>query len=330
MGIKGPRHELAVDDSAYPSLVRDLSRPPKKLYVVGDPLALSGNLVSIIGSRKATTSGVACAKLAAREAIAAGLLVVSGAALGCDQAAQREALRLGGKVVAVLGCGADVTYPAGSEQMLQAIVDSGGAVVSTQPWGSPPARWAFVVRNSVIAALSRALIICEAGLPSGTFTTAYAAEELGREVLVFPGSFFSPNSKGCNYLIAESQFIPLWDENSIDVALSRTYGLLVARPAEEHLPDPAANCVGDAGRVMSALAAMPEMVGSLAQGLEMEPGRVMRALGDLTSRGLVKRLPDGRYSPSLQALLGDNARRGQKSAQVGRRAERCTQKEGVT
>lgn len=328
MAIEGPRHELALEDAAYPPLVRDLARPPKRLYVVGDPAALVSDSVSIIGSRKATTAGVACARLAARESVAAGLQVVSGAALGCDQAAQREALRLGGRVVAVLGCGADVTYPSGSAQMLQEMVDGGGAVVSTQPWGSPPARWAFVARNSVIAALSRALVICEAGLPSGTFTTAYAAEELGREVLVFPGSFFSPNSKGCNYLIAESQFIPIWDERSLDVALSRVFGILVPSPARgQERKDPTEGCVGDAARVMGALAAMPEMAGALAQGLEMEPGRVMRALGDLTSRGLVKRLADGRYSPSLQALLGDGGRRRPQPATSGRRRARAETEE---
>jgi DNA processing protein len=185
--LSGERHVIERDSPLYPALLRDLDGAPDEIYVLGNPEALARESVSIIGARRATPYGIACAQLAARVAAEFDLQVVSGAAIGCDQAAQREALARGACSVAVLGGGANVVYPSNAEDLLRDILATDGALLSLSRWDAPPLRHTFVRRNPVIAALSRALVICEAGVPSGTFSTAEAAERIGRSVLVFPG-----------------------------------------------------------------------------------------------------------------------------------------------
>ena len=184
--------ELHPGDALYPETVLELSDIPQTLYVRGNPEVLSTPALSIIGARKASPYGLAVAELAAKVAIEAGVTVVSGGAVGCDQASGWAAVNAGGKHV----------------------------VVSISPWGMGPRKFAFPRRNRVIAALSQALFVSEAGMPSGTFSTAEAAMDLGRELLAVPGSILSPESRGTNYLIANGACC-IVDEESIEMAISR-------------------------------------------------------------------------------------------------------------
>lgn len=303
--LEGPRFELAGEELRALSggALADLrGDAPARLYGLGDPAALEAEAVAVIGARNATPYGTSCARLAARACVRMGLGVVSGAALGCDQAAQLEALERGGRVVAVLGCGADVVYPRRSAGLLDRVVRDGGAVVSERPWGSPPERWSFVRRNRIIAALSGMLVVCEAGRHSGTFSTAQAAQDMGRDVVVFPGSFFSPNSWGSNFLVQNGAQC-LCDEDDLEVALSRAFGRLRS-PGEPMRRDPTDVFGLGAGErgALAALTACPAQPGALATGLGLSPVVMMRILGSLEARGLVERLVDGRYSPSQAAL----------------------------
>ena len=296
--LEGPRWEFDEWDERYPARLRDTPAHPDRLYVLGNPDALRAQSVSIVGARKATPYGIACAELSARCAASVGVAVVSGAAMGCDQASQAEALRQGCVVSAVLGTGADVAYPRSSQGLLERIVATGGAVVYLQPWGSAPTRWSLVRRNAVIAGLSEALVICEAGMPSGTFSTAQDASDAGREILVFPGSIFSPNSTGSNYLIANNpDAIPVWDRTCLEVAYSRIFGGL-RRP--EAPAKGGAGCPEDLSpldrRLLEALRASPSCPGELASSLAVDLVVLMRSLGSLEVAGRVARLRDGRYS----------------------------------
>ncbi len=185
--------ELHPGDALYPETVLELSDVPQTLYVRGNPEALSTPALSIIGARKASPYGLAVAELAAKVAVEAGVTVVSGGAVGCDQASGWAAVNAGGKHVVVLGTGADVVYPRSSAGLITRTLDTGGAVVSISPWGMGPRKFAFPRRNRVIAALSQALFVSEAGMPSGTFSTAEAAMDLGRELLAVPGRSCRPS-----------------------------------------------------------------------------------------------------------------------------------------
>lgn len=292
------RLELEIGDERYPASVRELPEAPERLYVRGDPEALLGPAISIIGARMATPYGIAVAEMTARVAAESGLTVVSGGARGCDQAAGRAAIDAGGRHVAVLGCGADVVYPRSSRRLLDRALETGGAIVSLSPWGAEPRKWAFPKRNRVIAALSQALVVTEAGLPSGTFSTAETAMGLGRELLAVPGSILSPESRGANHLITCGA-VCIVDEEELEMSISRIYGVL-----RFERPDaPGVRTADDReARVVRALTASPLRADEVAAMLGAPVPTALKLLSAMSLAGTVERMLDGRYAPSAAAL----------------------------
>ena len=133
----------------------------------------------------------------------AGVVVVSGLALGIDAAAHRGALNGGGVTVAVMGTGVDVIYPTAHVVLAEAILAAGGALVSQFPDGTAPRRHNFPARNYTMAALCDAVVVVEAAEGSGALITADAALDLHKEVMAVPGSVFSPLSVGTHALIRD-------------------------------------------------------------------------------------------------------------------------------
>jgi DNA processing protein len=281
----GGAFEIEFEQGGYPALLRATDNPPKVLRGFGDPKALRPGL-GIIGARKATPYGLRCARLFAGWAAAAGYVVISGAAVGCDTAAHRAALEAGGRTVAVLGCGADVAYPRGASDLLAEIAKS-GAVISELDWGYPPAKWTFRARNRIIAGLASALLVVEAGLGSGTFITADFALEAGRDVMVVPGSIFAPECTGSNRLLSQGA-IPVSDISELRAVLEDRSG----QPARDALT-PILSEGSDP--VLSAIRTNPSRPDDLARELGLDIIQVARRIGALESRGAVTKYRDGRY-----------------------------------
>lgn len=269
---------LSRGDDGYPLELEDLPDPPPTLYGYGDPSLLGGG-IAVIGSRRATPYGLSCARRFAGWSAAHGIVVVSGAAVGCDLESHRAALAVDGPTVAVLPCGADVDYPRRAASTL-ADIRRRGAVVSEAPWGSEPQRWSFVRRNRLIAALSVAVLVVEAGLPSGTFTTADQALDLNRDVFAVPGSILAPECRGSNRLIRQGA-LPITDVAELAQALGLEAPVEIA-PASAH-------------RLLAALTASPMRPDDIARDFDLDIVQTMRTLGSFESRRLVARYPDGRY-----------------------------------
>lgn len=297
--------ELNAEDEGFPPALLDLDPVPEVLYGRGDPEALAGPCLSVIGARRATPYGIAVAEMAGRVAAECGVTVVSGGAMGCDCAAGRAALEAGGRTVVVSGCGADMVYPASSADVYAGAVATGGAVVSLERWGSSPRRYAFPKRNAIIAALSSCLFVTEAGMRSGTMSTADVALELGRKVYGIPGSIFSPLSAGTNWLISEGARV-ICDEASLEAAISLDYGRLRFTDAPGRRED--------LGRVLSALVASPSRADDLAARLGENIITVLSALSDYEAAGVVTKLPDGRYAPTSAFYLSHNSLAGTKAS----------------
>ena len=162
-----------------------------------------GPRAAIVGSRRPSPYGEAVAEQLAADLAAAGVVVVSGLALGIDAAAHRGALAGGGPTVAVMGTGVDIVYPAAHGALAEEILVGGGALVSQFADGTVPRRHNFPARNLTMAALSDAVVVVEAAEGSGALITATAALELGKEVMAVPGSVFSPLSVGTHALIRD-------------------------------------------------------------------------------------------------------------------------------
>lgn len=292
------RTDLRRGDENYPTRLMDLPAPPPVLHVRGDLNALKGPALAIIGSRRASPYGIAVAELAGRLAAESGITVVSGGARGCDQAAGAAALRAGGRHVIVLGTGADVVYPPSAKPLVDRTLAVGGCLVSLEPWGARPHRWAFPKRNRIIAALTSATFVAEAGMPSGTFSTAETADDLGREVLAAPGSIFSPESRGSNFLIANGACC-VSDEEALETAISRIFGTLrFCRPPVDNT----GGVDGRSRRVLDMLVANPMRPDDIAASMGLDGPACLVLLSGLEVGGMVVRMADGRISPSKSAL----------------------------
>ncbi|MDO5335356.1 MAG: DNA-processing protein DprA [Coriobacteriia bacterium] len=292
-GLLGSRFVLEQGAKGFPEALEHIANPPERLYGVGDPDALVEGL-AVIGARKATPYGLMCARSFAGMAAERGITIISGGALGCDSAAHRAALDAGGRTVVFLGGGCDNVYPRRNRRLFQEVVDSGGAVVSEREWSFPPLPYTFRARNRLIAGLARATLIVEAGVPSGTFSTADDALSANREVLAVPGSIASAGSRGANHLICQGA-TPIVDRETFEDALFSLFGCLRTEGSGGSRPmkDP----------ILAALCADPMAAEELiAAGLGGKSGAdpaasVAIRLAQLQREGLVVRHADGRYGP---------------------------------
>ena len=194
-------HVYPFDHERYPSVFRDLLDPPVLIYCEGTlPDLDTVATVGVVGPRKPDAYGEQVAYTMSFELAAAGAVIVSGMAEGIDGIATAAALAAGGATISVLGCGIDRTYPA-CHKRLRAESLLRGAVITEYAPGTPPNGYNFPVRNRLIAALSRVVLVPEANEGSGSLITARYAVLYGREVFVVPGDITMARSAGSNQLL---------------------------------------------------------------------------------------------------------------------------------
>jgi len=197
---------LIPGDARWPDGLRALGpRAPIALWAKGEVDLLSAPVarrVTLTGSRAATRYGEQVAVDLAEAAVRDGCQVVAGGAYGIDTQAHRGALAGGGPTVAVLAGGLDRPYPAGNQELLARIGQS-GLLVSQAPPGVLPTRTRFTQRARLMAALSDTVVIVEAAYRSSALTTAEQAIRLGRPVGAVPGPVTSAASAGCHRLLRE-------------------------------------------------------------------------------------------------------------------------------
>lgn len=196
---------LVAGDTAYPSALSAVRDAPWLLYYHGDVQLLTRPMVAMVGSRNPTPYGQEWAQQCATELAQAGVVVVSGLALGIDGAAHHGAL-LGGSTVAVLGSGLDVIYPPRHVGLAQMVMQKGLLLSEFAP-GTAPKPEHFPARNRIISGLSLATVVVEAALKSGSLITARLAGEQGREVFALPGAVTNPLSQGCHQLIRDGAIL---------------------------------------------------------------------------------------------------------------------------
>jgi DNA processing protein len=203
---------LTSEDAAYPARLREIEQPPPVLYVRGDWREDDQFAVAIVGTRRMTSYGRQITEQLASVLAANGVTVISGLARGVDGTAHQGALDAGGRTAAVLGCGVDRIYPPENRALGERIMTS-GAILSDYPVGTAPESGNFPPRNRIIAGLSMATVVVEAGDTSGALITAEFAVEQGRDVFAVPGSILAPQSRGTNRLIQNGAYPLLTPED---------------------------------------------------------------------------------------------------------------------
>lgn len=188
-------------DDTYPFLLKNIQNPPFVLFFKGNLPEPDSFSLGLVGTRKPTVYGRKIARELGYNLGKSGFLVISGLAYGIDTEVHWGCVEANGKTIAILGCGLDYIYPPGNKKLADAIIQSGGAIISEYPPKIPPNSWNFPQRNRIIAGMSRAVIVIEAPAKSGALITAFQAIEEGREVFAVPGRIDDENSAGCNLLI---------------------------------------------------------------------------------------------------------------------------------
>ena len=218
-----------IEHETVPDCLLNITKPVGQLYRAGQALStFTGPRVAIVGSRRATTYGKQVTLEFGRELAAAGVVIVSGLALGIDGIAHTAALEASGQTIAVLPCHPSRIYPASHLGLARRILAHGGALVSEYgPDEEVAYKYNFVERNRIIAGLSDAVLITEAAEGSGSIHTADFALDQGKTVFVVPGSIYNPFSVGTNTLITSGRALPVTSAADILFALGYT-------PVSEH------------------------------------------------------------------------------------------------
>lgn len=191
-------------DKEYPSLLKQIAKPPTLLYIKGNTEAMEPFL-AVVGTRWPSEYGELATHSILPDLIEHGFTIVSGMARGIDTLAHKECLARKKPTIAVLGTGIDIPYPPENKSLYNEIIKY-GAVISEYPMGVQATQFTFPKRNEIIAGIAQGTIVIEAKSKSGALITASLAAEYGRDVFAVPGSIFAKNSTGTNNLIKNGAY----------------------------------------------------------------------------------------------------------------------------
>ncbi len=212
--LKNNIYTVTICDNNYPERLRNIADRPIVLYIKGEFVDFDNEpVISVVGPRKISDFGKKAAFSLSKRLAKAGMIVVSGGAIGADALAHLGTLNAGGKTIAVLGCGICYDYLPENRQLRETI-SKNGCLISEHPPYAATTRYGFPVRNRLISALSLGTVVIEASLKSGSLITARLANEQGRDVFVIPGSPAHENYKGSNALLRDGA-IPLLNANDV-------------------------------------------------------------------------------------------------------------------
>lgn len=261
--------------------------PPLVLWALG-PAGLdevTPRAAALVGTRAATTYGELVAGDLAAGLVERDVAVVSGGAYGIDGAAHRAALQCEGITVAVLAGGIDILYPAGHSALLHRIGQH-GLLFSEYPPGTRPARYRFLTRNRLVAAVAGAAVVVEAGLRSGAANTASWARALGRVVAAVPGPITSSASAGCHALLRDGAELITRADDIVELV-----GRIGELAGEEERPVTELDKLGESERlVYEALPSRGAVsVDEIAVAAGLMPEQVLGPLAILELSGLTER-----------------------------------------
>ncbi|GII61759.1 DNA processing protein DprA [Sphaerisporangium krabiense] len=281
-------------DLEWPSQLDDLgSARPFGLWVHGNADLRFSCLrsVALVGSRAATPYGTHVAAEFGAGLSESGWTVISGGAYGIDTAAHRGALAGEAQTIAVLASGTDVAYPVANHHLFEAI-RARGLIVSESPMGVRPTRPRFLVRNRIIAALSRGTVVVEAAVRSGALNTAGHAVALRRHLAAVPGPVTSENSVGCHRLIRRAEAVCVTSARDVIELVGAIGDDLAPEPHGPILPRDALD--DDTRKVLEAV---PSRAGAGPATIALDSGldlaTTLACLGALAAAGYIERTDSG-------------------------------------
>jgi DNA processing protein len=207
---------ISRDDIKYPALLKDIGREaPKQLYYRGNMDLLGSDCLAVVGSRRMTIAGRQIAEKLVGQIAAAGITIVSGFMYGVDATSHKAAVDAGGRTIAVMPCGIERVHPEYQLKLYNDILENKGLIISEYEGDTQPGFWTYPARNRIVAGLSKAALVIEAGEKSGSLITANLAKKFNRKVFAVPGPIVSLVSAGTNGLIKSGKAQMVLDAGDI-------------------------------------------------------------------------------------------------------------------
>jgi DNA processing protein len=277
-----PQHHLILATEArYPAQLRAIADYPGALFIKGNPNILVELQLAVVGSRTHSWYGERWGRLFCEVLTQHGLVITSGLALGIDSVAHRGALAAGGKTIAVLGNGLFTVHPRRHASLATQIINAGGALISEFPLNTTPFPGNFPRRNRIISGLSRAVLVIEAALRSGSLVTARCALDQGRDVFALPGPLGNPGCEGPHWLIQQGAYMATSPEyilenmSGILSSLQKQSEKAIYSPNQEEVALPFPELLANVGDEVTPVDVVAERAGqpvpvTVAQLLELE------------------------------------------------------------
>ena len=284
---------LFYGEEGYPEYLLNCADAPLVLYVKGT-LPTDGPMIAIVGTRRCTTYATdVIDRMVKRWAeLRPDLIIVSGLAYGVDALAHRAALRHGLRSVGVVAHGHHTLYPSRHRDLAAEMIHSGGGIVTEYPFYTKSFPQHFVLRNRIVAGMTRATVVVESARRGGALITAGLALDYGRSVFAIPGRIFDSTSEGCNWLLASERAACLADPDFLLDELS----LLPDRSPAQRLPFSSETEEGEEDPILRELReAGPLTLNDLTLRLGEQAGALSSRLFELELSGKVRSLPGARY-----------------------------------
>lgn len=321
---KNPNFWTPVDPD-YPRLLLEIPNPPPVLYYRGavNSAENCGEIpsVAVVGTRHPTEYGRRWTQRISSVLARSGFTIASGMASGIDTIAHRSCLEVGGRTIAVFGTGVDIVYPRENRELCQQVLQQ-GLVLSEYPAGTKPNPNHFPHRNRIVAGLSRAIFVMEAGPKSGALITANVANEFCRDVYVLPGRLDDQQSQGCLKLISggagvipvdleelleqlgampplnfavDSEQLSLLSPSTSEIPAQASAVESSVEPIPELIPKPIPELTPQLAIIFAMVTPEPVAFDVIVEKSDQNAGLVSGALLQLELMGLITQLPGMRY-----------------------------------
>ena len=277
----------------YPKTLNEIKPPPVVIYYKGDIKNTNfERCISIVGTRANTDYGRRMASRLIEPLVNVGYCIVSGMAFGIDKIAHEQAIKFGGKTIAVLASSVDDPSPYNNVSIYRKILKN-GLVISEYPPGTTPSPGMFPVRNRIIAGISLATVVIEAGERSGALITAHTAFDASRSVFAVPSDAFSPKSKGCNHLIKinRAKLVTCAEDIFEEIKYMFPKNAL-SQTSQLSLPDSLSALEKD---IIDKLKLEPANEDKLIKLFDIPTHDLLASLSGLEIEGLIRRREDGCY-----------------------------------
>ncbi len=281
-------------DEGYPNRLKSCEDGPVVLFQKGNLNLNAQRVIALVGSRKATSYGLAFCERFVAALKALEVVVISGLAYGIDICAHKEALKNNIPTAAVLAHGLDRIYPSLHTKIARQMLQEGGALLTEYPSGTNPDRENFPSRNRIVAGICDAVVIVEAARKGGALITAEIANSYNRDVFAVPGRLGDTYSEGCNLLIKthkatiittvkDLEYLLGWTKKDMDVKQPQLFEHLTRH--EQLLVD-----------CLSGTSGQPLALDRLCAIAKLPIGKVLSTLLNLELKGIVKNLPGKMYT----------------------------------